>query len=251
MSKDNNDLQLKEQLKAELDSLEPDQEKVLELLNQLEQSMPVNEIPVDVLAAWQKAHSEKKKPKRNMGKILGAVAAVLVLMVLIVPPVLGAENIFQLIGRWSDSIFSFGKEIEQPKAEFKTEHEGLQKLYDEVQGLGLASNVVPTWLPEGYVLDEIIIQDHVTRKTIIASFVAGEDYIIYKAEVMANKCDTEFQKDSVDVKIREIFGVKHYIVCNDGGWIAMWSADEAVCTISADSFDMVEKIISSIYSMEV
>lgn len=248
--RDDSELQLKEQLKAELDSPEPNRAKVLDILNQLEQDAPVNEIPVDVLKAWRESQLETPKPKNHVRKALVAVAAVFVLMILVVPPVLGAENIFQLIGRWNDSIFSFGKEVEQPESEFKTEHAGLQKLYDAVQDMELSSNVVPTWLPEEYVLEEIIVRDHPEGKIIIASFSADEDYVIYKIRDVPSECNTEYQKDAANAEVHECFGIKHYILSNDDGWNAMWSLDGVVCSISAKSYDLLLKTIASIYSVE-
>ena len=36
--------------------------------------------------------------------------------------------------------------------EFRTEHPGLQEVYDAVAGLGVTEPVVPMWIPEGYTL---------------------------------------------------------------------------------------------------
>lgn len=248
--RDDSELQLKEQLKAELDSPAPNRAKVLDILNQLEQEAPVNEIPVDVLKAWRKSQLEPPKPKNHVRKALVAVAAVFVLMILVVPPVLGAENIFQLIGRWNDSIFSFGKEVEQPKAEFETEHEGLRKLYNAVQDMELSSNVVPTWLPEEYVLDEIIIREHPEGKIIIASFSSGEEYIVYEIRGITKECNTEYQKDTADAEVHEWFGIKHYILSNNDSWSAMWSVDGAMCSLTTENYDLLTKTVTSIYDME-
>lgn len=248
--RDNSELQLKEQLKAELDSPEPDRAKVLDILNQLEQDAPVNEIPVDVLKAWRESQLETPKPKNHVRKALVAVAAVFVLMILVVPPVLGAENIFQLIGRWNDSIFSFGKEVEQPKDEFKTEREGLRKLYNAVQELNLSSNVVPTWLPEEYMLEEIIVRDHPEGKIIIASFSSGEEYIVYEIRSITKEYNTEYQKDAVDAEVYECFGIKHYILSNNDSWSAMWSVDGAMCSLTAENYDILIKTVTSIYDVE-
>ena len=243
-------LQTKEQLRAELDSSEPDRETVLSILNQLEQDDPVNEIPVDVLKVWRESQLEPPKPKNHARKALLTVAAVFVLMVLVVPPVLGAENIFQLIGRWNDSIFSLGKEVEQPEEEFKTEHEGLRKLYNAVQDLNLSSNVVPTWLPEEYVLEEIIVRNHPEGKIIIASFSSGEEYIVYEIRSITKEYNTEYQKDTVDAEVHECFGIKHYILSNNDSWSAMWSVDGAMCSLTAENYDLLIKTVTSIYDVE-
>ena len=160
------------------------------------------------------------------------------------------ENIFQLIGRWNDSIFSFGKEIEQPEFEFKTEHEGLRKLYDAVQGVELSSNVVPTWLPKEYVLEEIIVRDHPEGKIIIASFSPGEECIIYEIRDITNECNTAYQKDTADAEVYECFGIKHYILSNNNSWTAMWSVDGAICSLTAGNYDLLIKTVASIYGVE-
>lgn len=246
---DMSEVQLKERLKAELDASEPGRTAVLKIVNELEQREPVKDIPTEAFLAWNALHSEEQKPRKSAWKAwVGVVAAVLVLVMFVVPPALGAENIFQLIARWSESVLSYGDGIDQPDFEYKTEHEGLRKVHDAVQTIGISANVVPSWIPEEYKLKELVTQEQPGGNTIIASFSNGEDEIVYKMSLPANKL--QHQKDDTEVVIYEHSGVTHYIFENDIFWSAVWINDNIECSLVVHDSSLIQTILHSIYNME-
>ena len=156
-------------LRSELDSDTPQRETVLFVLSILEErdsSNPGNR-PEGAEEAWERLlsrsqYSENSKSKccRKLPKYLCAVASaavVALILSVVVPQTVGAENIFQIFGRWTRDIFNLSDGTEPPaedKYVFKTDHEGLQQLYDAVVAQGITEPVVPMWLPEGYELTE-------------------------------------------------------------------------------------------------
>ena len=157
-------------LRSELDSDTPQRETVLFVLSILEDrdsSNPGNR-PEGAEEAWERLlnrsqYSENSKPKfgRKLPKwFAGVAAAAVVALVLsvVVPQAVGAENIFQIIGRWTRDIFNLSDGTEPQVHDeyvFQTDHEGLQQLYDAVVAQGITDPVVPRWLPEGCDLMEL------------------------------------------------------------------------------------------------
>ena len=136
--------QLDQLLQAELQRVFPDEEVVLPILSELEQreqNLPT-QITEDVVAAWRKFEAKTKPIKRRQSSrawFVSVAAAVLLLVVMAVPRTVGAESLFDVLIRWTESVlFVSSPEQEATKPvvsyDFETDHEGLQQLYE---GLGM------------------------------------------------------------------------------------------------------------------
>lgn len=103
-------------------------------------------------APSQTEYRPQRRPKRHFFRRVVIVAAVVVCIAL--PPALGFENVFQLIGAWTDDIFLLnnvssleGNEIEADKKSVDIE---------EILGeLNYSENIFPTWIPEGFELGSL------------------------------------------------------------------------------------------------
>lgn len=184
---------------------------------------------------------------------VAAIAAVLALLLTIVPPVLGAENIFQLIGSWTQDIFSFltpeSTEDRSGERHFETDHPGLQKLYDTVTRYGATAPVVPTWLPEGFELTELHIDTQLKSTKFTARFSGGDEYIILSYELHKESASNAYPKDDIDVEIFEWGGQKHYIIRNEEQWTVVWSNRIVECLFMTNcSVETVTALITSIYT---
>lgn len=184
---------------------------------------------------------------------VAAIAAVLALLLTIVPPVLGAENIFQLIGSWTQDIFSFltpeSTEDRSGERHFETDHPGLQKLYDTVTQYGATAPVVPTWLPEGFELTELKMEQQQMSTKVYARFCVGDTHIVFTYEIHDGVSGNVYPKDKVDAEMFERAGIKHYIVVNDEKWLAAWSAGNTECAVMTNcGKKTVTALITSIYT---
>ena len=109
-------------------------------------------------APSQTEYRPQRRPKRHFFRRVVIVAAVVVCIAL--PPALGFENVFQLIGAWTDDIFLLnnvssleGNEIEADKKSVDIE---------EILGeLNYSENIFPTWIPEGFELEKVITNEFV------------------------------------------------------------------------------------------
>lgn len=255
-------LDLDQILRAELDSDTPERETVLLVLSILEDRDPTNsqKCPEGAEEAWDDfvnrtgyLKQSVEKPIRKASKWflpVAAAAAIVLILLISVPQAVGAENIFEILGRWTRDLFSFSNEVENQSNEtyiFQTDHEGLQQLYDAVVEQGVTVPVVPTWIPEGYELEELRIVQKPDSAKIYSQFTKNGSNIQIVIDCSNSELTNSYPKNDVDVKIYNAAGTYYYIVSNEDTWKAMWNnADNECSIITNETFDVLYMILNSI-----
>lgn len=259
--------QLDTQLDRELHSEQIDDNAVrmiLSVLREREKDDPI-ELTPEIEAAWEYYKREiaemdrqyyRKVRMKRFALRAASMAAVLVLLLTVIPQQAGAESFWDRLVRWTaDFIEFYGPDDNEHRIveyEFKTDHPGLQQVYDAVVELGITVPVVPMWLPEGYELVESFIDNLPASKVLYSRFSNGEDEIILEIEVFDREVTHEYQKNDSVIDIHENSGVKHYIIQNLDQLVAVWMRDTVECSIFADcQEDELTRILKTIYTMEV
>ena len=255
--------ELEKILFAELDSESTDRDTVLQILSILKDrdSTEQADCPVDAEDAWDKYLKDRNKtmrdvpvvrpkPRRWLGLVAAAVTVVFVLL-MTVPQAVGADSIFDIIGRWTKNLFGFSHSSSNAPTEeyvFQTDNPGLQQIYDAVAGLGVTQPVVPTWVREGFELSEFRVLEQRMSAKIYAQMNNGDKYIIVTFEVYGNSASNKYPKDEVSADIYEPADIKHYIMSNEGHWSSMWNNENAECMIATnDCEEVLYDILDSIY----
>ena len=253
--------QLDEKLRQELQKEEPEAEVVLGILGVLEEREA--DVPVvitrEVSDAWEKYREQTAPPKKTARKRLWlagvAAAAVICLMILAIPQRVGAESIFDVFFRWTESIFEFfspGEDKPSNAYTFETDHPGLQQLYEEVTALGVTKPIVPMWVPEGYILTEMKPIRMPGVNKVRAVLQKGDSTITLSYRVSADILPSQYEKEDPVVETYECAEVQHFIMENDENISVAWTVDGAECSISTDlEKEEVYKIIKSIYKGEL
>lgn len=247
-------------LQEELEKEHPNEKVVLSILRILEErekDYPVEKTP-EVLAMLEKL-SERKTPskqskiKRSWVAGIAAVAAVACIVVMALPRTVGAESIFDVLFRWTKSIFEFvdpDKNESYPDAEnvFTTDHTGLQQLYDKVTEQGVIEPVVPMWLPEGVELlgiKEIPLRDGGCKLN--ATF-KGNDKFISISYRISHEISTKFEKEETVVEMFESGDINHFVLENDENLSITWATDGVECSMSTNiAKEDIYTVIKSIY----
>lgn len=246
------DDQLDAILRSELDKDIPNEEIVLGVLSALRER---EEVVADeeVMELWRKYQSDtgienipkKKRAVRWIG-YAAAVLAVVFTLALVTPKALGAENIFQLIARWTQDLFSFGAPAEEYV--FQTDHPGLQEIYNAVVEQGITEPVVPMWVPEGYELEELKITPCLNGVSIYALLTSADGYISFSYEISDEDIKNKYPKDKIDVEELEFAGISHYIIPNDESTTVAWNAGNIECMIVTNQSAIITQIITSVYN---
>ena len=203
-------------------------------------------------APSQTEYRPQRRPKRHFFRRVVIVAAVVVCIAL--PPALGFENVFQLIGAWTDDIFLLnnvssleGNEIEADKKSVDIE---------EILGeLNYSENIFPTWIPEGFELEKVITNEFVLsgKTELRIHYKNGQTrelitftYNVYNS--IASGTMTAFEKDANALEEYFVGDVTHYIFENLGKYIAGWNQNNIECAISGDvSLTELKEMLNSIY----
>lgn len=199
-------------------------------------------------APSQTEYRPQRRTKRHFFRRVVIVAAVVVCIAL--PPALGFENVFQMISSWSDDIFLMEDNVNTFKNEYTLpENDRYGKLQEALDEYEISANVVPNWMPEGFILDDIIVNvlQEPERIEIRAYYLNGERMISLFYNQYRESL-TSYEKNDSSVEIYTVGGVKHYLFENMESEVAVWSLADLECAISGDiSKKEMKKIIESIY----
>lgn len=257
--------ELDEMLQAELhkESIEDDLVRlILEVLEERESDYPI-EINAEVTAAVEKYTTyldglEKVpvKPTRRWSLVL-KIASVLVvvgLLLFAVPQAVQAESVFEMLARWTDSIFEFfspGDDNKQPEYVFETDHPGLQQIYDAVVELGVTEPVVPMWVPDGYNLQKIQITDQSSDTIILSELIKEENYVLFNILVHRKEAPFKYEKDAENVTLLELGGLDHYVLSNFEVQTVTWVNGRVECSIITNcQEEELHSLLKSIYKTE-
>ena len=171
--------ELEKMLRTELERDKPNRETVLQILDILETrdsgSSVGSEMPVH-------ARHKESGAGRWIKRLTAAVAIILV-FAFAAPPVFGTENIVELVGGWTQDLFALFRSDSpgqlQTEYVYKTSNPDLQKIYDAAVENGITQRVVPTWVPEECVLEELEIADAPEGINLYAYFSGNNDYILF------------------------------------------------------------------------
>ncbi len=258
--------QLDQMLQEELEKEKPDGNAVrmiLQVLREREKDMPV-EITPGIQKAWEKyqrnianpeVQSGRKKRVRTWFIRIGSVAAMLCILLLAIPGEAEAESLFDKLTSLTDSIvefFSPGQANDNPEEyQFKTDHPGLQQVYDAVVALGVKEPVVPSWLPEGYALAECKTVNTSKKTSLVVNFAKESDFAILSYDIYNLDVSHEYHWDGEDIRTYERRGQKYTIMLNNDRWVVIWFTEKTECFLTLDcSEDVVYKILDSIYVTE-
>lgn len=245
-------------LRKELDRDTPDRETVLLALSILEERDPTDSEnrPEGAEEAWERLLNRPKissKPAKKPAKWLAAVAAaavVALVLLIAIPQSAGAENIFQIIGRWTRDIFNLSDGTErqiQDDYVFQTDHEGLQQLYDAVVDQGITDPMVPMWIPDEYELVQLDMLSQQDKPKVYACFVSDDKYIQFTFETHGSEESNKYPKDDIVVEEYEHKGICFYVVSNEDTWKAMWYSGVAECAIFTNDTEWtLHQILNSI-----
>lgn len=213
----------------------------------------LNEEP-SLQAARKKTHTLRKTFRRAFVAALIAICT----LTMFVPYALGYEGFFQMIGSWTNSIFSFvpgtpSSSAPNPGSNATTLPSDSTETYQDIQEavtvLGIEEAVVPTWLPSGFDQKEVTVNRYTNSSQIeIYAFYKNGEKSISISINKATQSERIYEKDDVEVLIYPVDGISHYIFENNNRLSATWYVSSVECSIHGDiTIDEMKKIINSIY----
>ena len=201
------------------------------------------------MPAEPRKSTESKKTASWMRR-LAAAAAVVVLLIFI-PISTNAftlEELWGIVARWAKETFSFvsseDTSVSEPLPDHKEEFYSLQELLEYCKR---DSDIAPTWIPDGFLLEKIEQDITPIQETYLARYSKGDQVFFIRIQ---NYLDSDFQKVEIEDDYSEIYqasGIDYYLFENVDQCRAFWIVTPYECIISGDlSIEEIKLMINSI-----
>lgn len=199
--------------------------------------------------------AKRRKGTRTLRKMLATAAMIAILITTLFAIPVQGENLFSRIAHWTSELFSLGSSETD-----KVQEEGLfmdgpansTELRNFLIKNGITAQIVPTYIPEEFELQEISVEsEDPTHQKIYAEFLNGTGETITISIRNYESLDPVVEKDDGSVSTYLCNGISHYIFSNLGAMVVSWSNGGFYCTLvlssNAFSEQTLHQMIDSIY----
>ena len=255
---------LRKHAHGELDT-EPDTDELFEIMEVLsvrrqQQEPQAFRSDEEALAEFRQHYMPKEKEEYKPkvisfpNRILKTVAAVLaVVLILALGTSVTAEalqiDIWGKLANWTKEIFQFtdmrdGTIASNPEKEYNAE---LKSLQDALNGFELMEDLVPTWMPEGYICKDLKVVETPRVRNISAVYKKEGSELIIKICQTIGVQAPQVEKNDDLLEVYVIDGVEYYIFSNTETLQAAWSIGEFECLmIGKITLEEMKMMIDSI-----
>lgn len=180
--------------------------------------------------------------------VAAAAALVLIVAVSFTARAVNWEKIWSFVATWTKETFSFMQEgqpdTDPPSPSNTMQYESLQQA---LEATGQDSGVIPTWIPEGFVLEKITVDETPMQKNYVGLYRNGDKSITITVRSYVGEDPDRNEIDENLIEIYNAAGVDYYILSNIDYIVAMWIQDSYECSIFGDiSVEEIKQMIDSI-----
>ena len=190
---------------------------------------------------------------RRRTRFIWPVSIAACIVLIITPRVMGYENLFTLLGQWTDSILFFQEPNSTEDSEATTGTESLQTfatLEEAISAFGITEKVVPSCFPDGFTVQNVsgyegLETGQIEIQALYTNAEGARITLFYTCGGTASLQIYEKADQEAEVYFQK--GVAYYLFANAGENAAVWSVGELQCSIYTDiSMDTLKKIIETI-----
>ena len=152
-------------------------------------------------------------------------------------------NLWKAIVQWTQEAFHFG-EWEKSDVDNNLQFDSLQDALEEGK---ISTAIVPTWIPVGYDLTAITVEQSPVQNKYRATYMSGES--ILKITVQEHLGEAPFYVEQSDGLIEEyeVLGITYYLFSDISRMKAKWIIDSYECDIIGNiTIDELKMMINSI-----
>lgn len=247
------------------DGQESDTERLLYIMEVLANRKNTNSTGKTAQKAWESfqqdylsqeeecmtyAPEEAAKPRRPWLRRMAAVAAAVALIICLsaTASAFGWGDIWKAVATWAKETFSFvsgGETVStEPSEADSRQYKNLQEVLAETN---IDPDFVPTWIPEGYVLDRILVDENPMQRVYIAYYEHGEKSLKITVRSYLDGSPEKVEIDNTLLETYELSETEYYIFDNAGQLRVLWSKDSYECYISGElTIEETKMMIDSI-----
>lgn len=180
------------------------------------------------------------------------IAAVAVIAILVGIPLtasaFGWEDIWNAVATWAKETFSFVTGDRTDNSEpHKVDTRQFTSLQQALTETGMEDDFVPTWIPEGYELRDIVVGESPEKKSYDAFYNNGDKVLKICVQSYMSYAPENIEVNEETLEAYELGGLKYYIFSNNEQMRAVWIKDFYECYISGDlTIEEIKMMIDSI-----
>ena len=227
--------QLDKMLHLELQKEPPDPDAVrliMHILEDREKDLPV-EVTPEQEAAWERYQqriaesnlSPKKRLRPRWHRWSAMAASVVLVLFLLIPLRADAEGFLGVLSQWKRDFLEFvvpGEVRKDSVREYKTEHPGLQQLYNEAVAFGVENPAIPEWFPEEAVVVANDVEESPAVKRMGTLFSYRQAYIVFELKRFNSEVHRQYHRDEDHMQTFEHDGISFDITSNNEKWAVVW-----------------------------
>lgn len=175
---------------------------------------------------------------------LAATAAVLAILLIgsVTAQAFGI-NIWETVVKWTRETFHFG-EGDSSYTNDELPYSSLQEALEKSNG---AFSLVPTWIPDGYIMTAITVDRSPLQTVYKAKYTHGEQVLRITVQDYLDKNPVYVEQSDGLVEEYEVAGVTYYLFKNNERTQAVWVVDSYECRITGElTIEELKLMIDSI-----
>ena len=201
----------------------------------------------------EEVHTAQSEPNRHRLHLRRWIAAVAAAAFIVAIPLTASaltwDEIWNAVATWAKETFSF---VSQPGATQATEPspdniDGYKSLQQALAETNRGNELVPTWIPDGYNLLDITVDESPVRKTYGAIYLGTEGMLMITVQ---SYIDSDPEKIEINDNLLETYnadGIDYYIFSNMDQLRAVWINGSYECSISGNiTMEEIKSMIDSI-----
>lgn len=196
---------------------------------------------------------DRKRPAPRPRLWLRRLIAAAALMALVVcfplsAKAFGWEEIWEVFARWAKDTFCFvsdeSAEVTEPAVEYDGTRDSLQELLIKNK---VDVALVPTWVPDGFVLDRVEKDITPAQEIYRALYISGKDKIEIRIQTYMQDDPGKVEINEELIEIYESSDVEYYFFTNNDEVHVIWMEESYECYVAGDlTIEEMKLMIDSI-----
>ena len=190
-----------------------------------------------------------KAPRHWMRRVIAAAAVLVILVgVPLTVSAFGWTELWDAVAKWAKETFSFVSsedvQLTEPAPSDTQQYSSLQELLAETDQ---EYDFIPTWLPDGYELEDITVAENPMQRNYVAYYRKGETQLRISVRTFVMEDPEKVEINDNLIELIEQRGVEYYVFSNNTQIQAIWVIDSYQCVISGDlTIEEIKTMINSI-----
>lgn len=238
---------------------------VMEVLAKRRKERNEGKSPEEALESFKKHYNTENEissdservpasPKRSgIGRWMKSLIAAAAVFAFVIGGSLTANamgfDLWEVIAKWTQETFHFGYagdtiETNAPSPEYMQPYASLQEALDDYK---ITANLVPRWIPDGYVEVEVQTEDTPLQRRIFATYRTAENEFRIRIVDYLGNAPTQLEQSDMPLEVYSHAGIDYYIFDNEDQLQAVWVNGSFECYISGGlTLSEIKEMINSI-----